>query len=64
MSEETAGCQVGKTPPLNDRMRARSYYAAAVSLFQISSASDCETAIELLNEAVDLNSDFSGSSFS
>ena len=62
MSEETAGYQVGKTPLLNDRMRARSYYAAAVSLFQTPSASDCEKAIELLNEAVDLHSDFSEAS--
>ena len=48
--------------PLNDRMRARTYYAASVSLFQDPSADDCERAIEPLNKAVDLNSDFSEAS--
>ena len=62
MSEETARYQVGKPPLLNDRMRARSCYTAAVSLFQSPSAEDCERAIELLNKAVDLNSDFSEAS--
>ena len=47
---------------MDDKMRARTYYAAAVSLFQAPSAADCEKAIELLNKAVDLYSDFSESS--
>lgn len=54
MSEETAGYNVGKKP-LNDRMRARTYYAASVSLFQAPSGDDCERAIEPLNKAVDLS---------
>lgn len=62
MSEETARYQVGTPRLLNDRMRARSYYTAAVNLFQSPSAEDCERAIELLNKAVDLNSDFSEAS--
>ena len=47
---------------MDDKMRARTYYAAAVSLFQAPSAAGCEKAIELLNKAVDLYSDFSESS--
>ena len=58
MSEEIAVYQVGNNPLLNDRMRARTYYAAAVCLFQSPSAEDHEMAIELLNKAVDLNADF------
>ena len=62
MSEETAGYQVGKNLLLNNKMRARRYYTAETdSLFQAPSAEDCEKAIELLNKAVDLNSDFSES---
>lgn len=45
-----------------DKMRARNYYAAAVSLFQKSSVDDCKRAIELLNEAVVLYPDFSEAS--
>ena len=44
---------------MDDKMRARNYYAAAVILFQNLSAEDCERAIELLNKAVDFYSDFS-----
>ena len=44
------------------KMRARNYYAAAVSLFQDSSVEDCERAIELLNKTVDLYPDFSEAS--
>jgi 5-methylcytosine-specific restriction endonuclease McrA len=44
---------------MNDRMRARHYYAAAVSLFQDPSADDCKQAIELLNKAVELYPCFS-----
>ena len=44
------------------KMKARNYYAAAVSLFQDPSAEDCERAIELLNKAVDFYSDFSEAS--
>ena len=58
MSEETTGYQVENNPLLNDRMRARTYYAAAVCLFQLPSAEDHEMAIELLDKAVDLCSDF------
>ena len=39
---------------MKHKMRARNYYAAAVSLFQDPSAEDCERAIELLNKAVKL----------
>jgi hypothetical protein len=39
-------------------MRARSYFAAAVCLFQSPSDEDHEMAIELFNIAVDLNADF------
>ena len=62
MSEETAGYQVGKKPHLTDTMRARSYFAAAVCLFQAPSTEDHEVAIELLNKAVDLYPDFSEAS--
>ena len=44
---------------MDDKMRARNYYAAAVSLFQEPSADDCKRAIELLNEAVAFYPDFS-----
>ena len=44
---------------MDDKMRSRNYYAAAVSLFQDPSAENCETAIELLNKAVDLYPNFS-----
>ena len=47
---------------MDDKMRARNYYAAAVSLFQDPSMDDCERAIELLNKAVDLYPDFSEAS--
>ena len=47
---------------MDDKMRARNYYAAAVSLFQKSSVDDCKRAIELLNEAVVLYPDFSEAS--
>ena len=43
---------------MDNKMRARNYYAAAVSLFQKSSVDDCKRAIELLNEAVVLYPDF------
>ena len=44
---------------MDDKMRARNYYAKAVSLFQDPSADDCKQAIELLNKAVDLYPKFS-----
>ena len=47
---------------MDDKMRARTYYAAAVNLFQNPLVDDCETAIELLNKAVDLYPDFSEAS--
>lgn len=47
---------------MDDKMRARTYYAAAVSLFQEPTAGDCKRAIELLDEAVDLYPDFSEAS--
>ena len=47
---------------MNNKMRARNYYAAAVSLFQDPSVENCETAIELLNKAVVLYPDFSEAS--
>ena len=47
---------------MDDKMRSRNYYAAAVSLFQDLSVENCETAIELLNKAVDLYPDFSEAS--
>lgn len=47
---------------MDDKMRARTYYAAAVSLFQNLLVDDCEIAIELLNKAVDLYPDFSEAS--
>lgn len=47
---------------MDNKMRARSYYAAAVSLFQKSSVDDCKRAIELLNEAVVLYPKFSEAS--
>ena len=43
---------------MDDKMRARNYYAAVVSLFQEPSADDCKRARELLNRAVELYSDF------
>ena len=47
---------------MDDKMRARTYYAAAVSLFQNPLVDDCKRAIELLNKAVDFYSDFSEAS--
>lgn len=47
---------------MDDKMRARTCYAAAVSLFQNPLVDDCEIAIELLNKAVDLYPDFSEAS--
>ena len=47
---------------MDDKMRARTYYAAAVSLFQNPLVDDCEIAIELLNKAADLYPDFSEAS--
>ena len=47
---------------MNSTMRARTYYAAAVSLFQDPSEEDCERAVELLNKAVALYPDFSEAS--
>ena len=44
---------------MDGKMRARNYYAAAVSLFQDPTADDCARAIELLNKAADFYSDFS-----
>ena len=44
---------------MDDKMRARNYYAAAVSLFQHPSAEECEKVIELLNKAVGFYPDFS-----
>ena len=42
---------------MDDKTRARNYYAAAVSLFHDPSADDCEIAIELLEKALNLYSD-------
>lgn len=42
---------------MDDKTRARNYYAAAVILFQESSADDCEIVIELLEKSLDLYSD-------
>ena len=47
---------------MDDKMRARTYYAAAVGLFQNPLVDDCEIAIELLNKAVELYPDFSEAS--
>ena len=47
---------------MDDKMRARTYYAAAVGLFRNPLVDDCEKAIELLNKAVDLYPDFSEAS--
>ena len=47
---------------MDDKMRARNYYAAAVSLFQNPLVDDCEIAVELLNKAVDLYPNFSEAS--
>ena len=47
---------------MDNKMRARNYYAAAVSLFQKSSVDDCKRVIELLNKAVVLYPDFSEAS--
>ena len=47
---------------MDNKMRARNYYAAAVSLFQKPSVDDCKRAIELLNEAVVLYPKFSEAS--
>ena len=47
---------------MDDKMRARTYYAAAVLLFQDPSAEDCERAIELLNKVIELYPDFSEAS--
>ena len=47
---------------MDNKMKARNYYAAAVSLFQKPSMDDCKRAIELLNEAVALYPKFSEAS--
>lgn len=47
---------------MDNKMRARNYYAAAVILFQHPLEDDCKRAIELLNEAVVLYPDFSEAS--
>lgn len=47
---------------MDNKMRARNYYAAAVSLFQKSSVDDCKRAIELLNKSVVLYPKFSEAS--
>lgn len=47
---------------MDDKMRARTYYAAAVGLFRNPLVDDCEKAIELLNKAIDLYPDFSEAS--
>ena len=47
---------VSKGVPMDDKMRARNYYAAAVSLFQEPSIDDCEQAIELLEKSLNLYS--------
>ena len=47
---------------MDDKMRARTYYAAAVGLFRNPLVDDCEKAIELLNKAVDLYPNFSEAS--
>ena len=47
---------------MDDKMRARNYYAAAVILFQHPLEDDCERAIALLNKAVDLSPCFSEAS--
>ena len=47
---------------MDDKTRARNYYAAAVILFQHPSADDCKQAIALLNKAVDLFPCFSEAS--
>lgn len=47
---------------MDDKIRARNYYAAAVILFQDPSADDCKRAIELLNETFALYPDFSEAS--
>ena len=44
---------------MDDKMRARTYYAAAVGLFHDPSADDCEKVIEFLDKAIDLYPDFS-----
>ena len=44
---------------MDDKMRARNYYAKAVSLFQDPSADNCKRAVERLNKAVDLYPKFS-----
>lgn len=42
---------------MDNTMKARTYYAAAVSLFQDPSPEDCEIAIELLEKSLNLYSD-------
>ena len=42
---------------MDDKTRARNYYAAAVILFQDPSADDCKIVIELLEKSLDLYSD-------
>ena len=44
---------------MDDKLRARTYYATAVGLFQNPLVDDCKQAIEFLNKAVDLYSKFS-----
>ena len=47
---------------MDNKMRARNYYAAAVILFQKPLVDDCKQAIKLLDKAVDLFPDFSEAS--
>ena len=42
---------------MDDKTRARNYYAAAVILFQDASKDDCEIVVELLEKAFNLYSD-------
>ena len=42
---------------MDNKMRARTYYAAAVNLFQEPSTDDCKQAIELLEKALNLYGD-------
>ena len=51
--------EIEKNPLMNNGMRARSCYAAAVCLYQSPSVEDHEMAIELLDKSVDLYPDFS-----
>ncbi len=55
----TSSTDLNRETTMNDKTRARNYYAAAISLFQEPTADDCERAIELLNKAVGFYPDFS-----